>query len=88
MSYSSSGGGNNLQFNVTATNETNLKEAATIVETKLKDMDDLSKVKTNLEDSKKEWQIHVDQTKYRTTRINTRISSSTSNIPYEEITYW
>ena len=63
MSYSSSGGGNNLQFNVTATNETNLKEAATIVETKLKDMDDLSKVKTNLEDSKKEWQIHVDQTK-------------------------
>ena len=62
MSYSSSGGGNNLQFNVTATNETNLKEAATIVETKLKDMDDLSKVK-NLEDSKKEWQIHVDQTK-------------------------
>lgn len=62
-SYSSSGGGNNLQFNVTATNETNLKKAATIVETKLKDMDDLSKVKTNLEDSKKEWQIHVDQTK-------------------------
>jgi hypothetical protein len=26
-------------------------------------MDDLSKVKTNLEDSKKEWQIHIDQTK-------------------------
>ena len=45
MSYSSSGSGNNLQFNVTATNETNLKEAATIVETKLKDMDDLSRVK-------------------------------------------
>jgi len=63
MSYSSSGGGNNLQFNVTATNETNLKEAATIVETKLKDISALSKVKTNLEDSKKEWQIHVDQTK-------------------------
>ncbi|EEM61618.1 Acriflavin resistance protein [Bacillus thuringiensis serovar monterrey BGSC 4AJ1] len=62
-SYSSSGGDNNLQFNVTATNETNLKKAATIVETKLKNMDDLSKVKTNLEDSKKEWQIHVDQTK-------------------------
>ncbi|MBY0037486.1 efflux RND transporter permease subunit [Bacillus cereus] len=62
-SYSSSGGGNNLQFNVTATNEADLKEAATIVETKLKSMDDLSKVKTNLEDSKKEWQIHIDQTK-------------------------
>ena len=26
-------------------------------------MDDLSKVKTNLEDSKNEWQIHVDRTK-------------------------
>lgn len=62
-SYSSSGSGNNLQFNITATNEANLKEAATIVETKLKSMDDLSKVKTNLEDSKKEWQIHIDQTK-------------------------
>ncbi|WP_336991808.1 efflux RND transporter permease subunit [Bacillus toyonensis] len=62
-SYSSSGGGNNLQFNVTATNETNLKKAANIVETKLKSMDALSKVKTNLEDSKKEWQIHIDQTK-------------------------
>ncbi|WP_242236579.1 efflux RND transporter permease subunit [Bacillus cereus group sp. BfR-BA-01316] len=62
-SYSDSGGGNNLQFNVTATNETNLKKAANIVETKLKSMDDLSKVKTNIEDSKKEWQIHIDQTK-------------------------
>ncbi|MFF1994807.1 efflux RND transporter permease subunit [Bacillus mycoides] len=62
-SYSDSGGGNNLQFNVTATNETNLKKAANIVETKLKGMDDLSKVKTNIEDSKKEWQIHIDQTK-------------------------
>ncbi len=28
-SYSSSGGGNNLQFNVTATNETNLKKPLT-----------------------------------------------------------
>ncbi|MGV6979262.1 hypothetical protein ACWA19_28845, partial [Bacillus toyonensis] len=36
---------------------------ANIVETKLKSMDALSKVKTNLEDSKKEWQIHIDQTK-------------------------
>ncbi|MFA2810975.1 efflux RND transporter permease subunit [Bacillus mycoides] len=62
-SYSDSGGGNNLQFNVTATNETNLKKAANIVETKLKGMDDLSKVKTNIEESKKEWQIHIDQTK-------------------------
>lgn len=62
-SYSDSGGGNNLQFNVTATNETNLQKAANIVETKLKGMDDLSKVKTNIEDSKKEWQIHIDQTK-------------------------
>lgn len=62
-SYSDSRGGNNLQFNVTATNETNLKKAANIVETKLKGMDDLSKVKTNIEDSKKEWQIHIDQTK-------------------------
>ncbi|MCU4818512.1 efflux RND transporter permease subunit [Bacillus cereus] len=62
-SYSSSGGGNNLQFNITATNEGNLKETATIVETKLKSMDNLSKVKTNLEYSKKEWQIHIDQTK-------------------------
>lgn len=52
-----------MQFNITATNEANLKETATIVETKLKSMDNLSKVKTNLEDSKKEWQIHIDQTK-------------------------
>jgi hypothetical protein len=37
----------NLQFNVTATNEADLKEAATIVETKLKSMDDLSKVLYN-----------------------------------------
>ncbi|HDR7625027.1 multidrug transporter AcrB [Bacillus mycoides] len=62
-SYSESGGGNNLQFNVTATNETNLQKAANIVETKLKSMDSLSKVKTNIEESKKEWQIHIDQTK-------------------------
>ncbi|PGQ08566.1 multidrug transporter AcrB [Bacillus cereus] len=62
-SYSDSGGGNNLQFNVTATNETNLQKAANIVETKLKSMDSLSKVKTNIEESKKEWQIHIDQTK-------------------------
>lgn len=61
-SYSDSGGGNNLQFNVTATNETNLKKAANIVETKLK-VWMLSKVKTNIEDSKKEWQIYIDQTK-------------------------
>ena len=68
-SYSDSGGGNNLQFNVTATNETNLKKAANIVETKLKGMDALSKVKTNMEDSKKEWQIHIDQTKAGTTGL-------------------
>ena len=52
-----------MQFNITATNEGNLKETATIVETKIKSMDNLSKVKTNLEYSKKEWQIHIDQTK-------------------------
>ncbi|WP_410984626.1 efflux RND transporter permease subunit [Bacillus cereus] len=62
-SYSSFGGGNNLQFNVTANNETNLKKAANIVESKLKSIDSLSKVKTNLEESKQEWQIHIDQAK-------------------------
>ncbi|MEN1938827.1 efflux RND transporter permease subunit [Paenibacillus sp. 102] len=62
-SYSSFGGGNSLQFNVTANNETNLKKAAAIVETKLKSIDSLSKVKTNLEESKKEWKIDIDQKK-------------------------
>ncbi|WP_439743296.1 efflux RND transporter permease subunit [Bacillus pseudomycoides] len=62
-SYSNSGGGNNLQFNVTANNETNLKKAADVVETKLKSIDSLSKVKTNREESKKEWQIDIDQKK-------------------------
>lgn len=62
-SYSSFGGGNSLQFNVTANNETNLKKAADLVETKLKSIDSLSKVKTNLEESKKEWQIDIDQKK-------------------------
>ncbi|MEY8350314.1 efflux RND transporter permease subunit [Bacillus cereus] len=62
-SFSSFGGGNSLQFNVTANNKENLKKAANLVETKLKSIDSLSKVKTNLEESKKEWQIHIDQTK-------------------------
>ncbi|WP_242144967.1 MULTISPECIES: efflux RND transporter permease subunit [unclassified Bacillus cereus group] len=62
-SYSNFGGGNNLQFNVTANNETSLKQAADIVETKLKSLNGLSKVKTNLEESKKEWQIKIDQNK-------------------------
>ena len=43
-SYSSSGGDNNLQFNVTATNETNLK-GCYYRRNKTKNMDDLSKVK-------------------------------------------
>lgn len=63
ISYSSFGGGNSLQFNVTANNDANLKEAADTVVTKLKDLDNISKVKTNIEESKNEWQIHIDQTK-------------------------
>lgn len=51
-------------------------------------MDDLSKVKTNLEDSKKEWQIHIDQTKAEQLGLTPEIVCATSSIPYEEITYW
>lgn len=52
-----------MQFNITATNEGNLKETGYYRRNKIKSMDNLSKVKTNLEYSKKEWQIHIDQTK-------------------------
>ncbi|MDM5187174.1 efflux RND transporter permease subunit [Bacillus sp. DX4.1] len=62
-SFSSFGGGSNLQFNVTANNDTDLKKAADIVGTKLKSIDSLSKVKSNVEESKKEWQLHIDQAK-------------------------
>lgn len=77
-----------MQFNVTATNETNLKEAATIVETKLKSMNDLSKVKTNLEDSKKEWQIYIDQTKAEQLGLTPEIAAQQIAFLIEKITYW
>lgn len=47
-SYSNFGGGNSLQFNVTATNETNLKRAAEMVETKLKSIDDVMNFRYSL----------------------------------------
>lgn len=63
VSQSSFGGGNNLQFNVTANNTEDLKNASHIVTTKLKSLNTLSKVKTNVEDEKKEWTINIDQEK-------------------------
>ncbi len=51
-------------------------------------MDALSKVKTNLEDSKKEWQIHIDQTKAEQLGLTPELATTTSSIPYEEIAYW
>ncbi|MCP1122425.1 efflux RND transporter permease subunit [Bacillus sp. 3103sda1] len=63
VSFSNFGGGNTLQFNVTANNSEDLKKTADLVTTKLKGLDSLSKVKTNVEEEKKEWVINVDQTK-------------------------
>ncbi len=63
VSYSSFGGGNSLQFNVTAQNEEDLQKSANIVMKKLKEIDDLTKVRTNLEERKNEWVVNIDQEK-------------------------
>lgn len=63
VSFSNFGGGNALQFNVTANNNKDLKQASDLVTTKLKSLNSLSKVKTNTEEEKNEWVINVDQTK-------------------------
>ncbi|MGG2093677.1 efflux RND transporter permease subunit [Bacillus sp. S13(2024)] len=63
VSFSSFGGGNTLLFNITANNSEDLKKASDLVTTKLKSLNSLSKVKTNVEEEKNEWVINVDQTK-------------------------